>query len=162
MSYALIKNNSQQLPYLPINPAFHIKFRPPPPFSVDNLWIGTILSSILIEGAISRLGETTQKDVATMDTDKHTPGPYHVVRHNEQQMYPAAAAYAVEIWTHDGEQPVALATDAADAALLAAAPDMLAALREIADPDFDVIPWADRVRALTDIARAALAKAGAA
>ena len=64
-----------------------------------------------------------------MDTSTHTPGTWHVAMHNEPQTYPAGAAYVAEVWAHDGEQPVAIATDSADASLIAAAPELLAALR---------------------------------
>lgn len=97
-----------------------------------------------------------------MNPSKHTPGSWHVAMHNEPQDYPSGAAYLAEVWAHDGEQPVAIATDAADAHLIAATP----ALRELAD---HVLAMADdaylsghpEFAAICDEARAALAKAGA-
>lgn len=91
----------------------------------------------------------------------YTPGRWHVVANNQPQNYPSGAAYTTEVWAHDGEQPVALATDVADATLLAAAPALLAALRAIiAEADAHPFnPIGHVVEHVATTARAALAAA---
>lgn len=107
----------------------------------------------------------------TRTTPQHTPTPYRIVRHNEQQEYPHCAPYVWEVWTQDedAEQPVALVTDEADANLIVRAVNSHAALVEALEK---LIAWEDRrrERALSvgaqiarsadyDSARAALAAA---
>ena len=90
-----------------------------------------------------------------MNTSKHTPGPWQVMNRTagiavEANSGTVVAAGVINCITYD------------DARLIAAAPDMLAALRRIittmeADKTDGTVYYAD----MAAIARAALAKAGA-
>lgn len=86
-------------------------------------------------------------------SNKHTPGPWHVEKHG----------CTYEIWPKDSGQThtnLGTARTKADATLIAAAPDLLAALKEMLSID----DWQDEEIApkqLINKARAAIAKAEA-
>ena len=87
---------------------------------------------------------------------QHTPTPYRIVRHNEEQSYDQAAPYLYELWAADGEQPVCKLVDDADATFVTRAvnrdhlfEEMLDALKAI------------RARIVGDFDNPALMKYGA-
>lgn len=95
-------------------------------------------------------------------TDKHTPGPWrtHVVRfsHRTMRTIKAGADWIAHLDTvsADGDDP----RDVANARLIEAAPDMLAALERAADELDSIMDWhgIGHPAVLRD-ARAAIAKA---
>lgn len=91
-------------------------------------------------------------------TTTHTPGPWTLGDENDPLVFsPVAGAYVAQVLAYDGGS--LRSNYAADAALIAAAPDLLAALRTLVDyfgPHPDVDNGLDE--ALT-AARAAIARA---
>lgn len=89
---------------------------------------------------------------------KHTPGPWHVVGPDPTKRNPH-----VGLWLVESDQiNVANHCTYADACLLAAAPDLLAALRRIAYEPFGHPDASHRevLDAITEFARTAITKAG--
>lgn len=93
----------------------------------------------------------------------HTPGPWHVVPYGDGDSLVVCSDEGGE-WricfmaTHGGTEAVWRQIQA-NAALIAAAPDLLAALRKIADGDG--IGGPDAELQCADIARAAISRTGA-
>lgn len=82
-------------------------------------------------------------------TTKHTPGPWKPIRDLSSKM--------VGIWADDGEGWVGEVETMADAKLIAAAPDLLAALEAIMATRFT--PWREDAVKANSVASAAIAKA---
>jgi len=106
-----------------------------------------------------------------MSDTKHTPGPWSVIAPKraggelgsmaDVGILGANGAIIAEAWL---ECPLPahekyIAPSEANARLIAAAPDLLDALEEIAAPACMAMNSADRVEAFRDLARAAIAKA---
>ena len=87
----------------------------------------------------------------------HTPGPWTLGDENDPLVFsPVAGAYVAQVLAYEGGS--LRSNYAADAALIAAAPELLAALREIEALDDSVIGL-NRIEYARTIARAAIAKA---
>ena len=96
-------------------------------------------------------------------TTTHTPGPWYADKMEDRNAYNifapghCTALVTLEPGKYDGASPLCQNVHA-DAALIAAAPDLLAALREIEALDDSVIGL-NRIEYARTIARAAIAKA---
>lgn len=92
-----------------------------------------------------------------MTVQKHTPGPW-IARKTGGQGWPGQSGWAID-FNEDQEQVVDFVYEAADAKLIAAAPDLLVALQGLLtayeDPGNTGSTHDDKVQA----ARAAIAKA---
>jgi len=101
-----------------------------------------------------------------MEKQAHTPGPWTF-----KESLGSSNSYKIEteglcvkIYGRDSSLPngetVRVKRTEANARLIAAAPDLLDALRRISEGEFaTAVLWEDRVMALREVARAAIAKA---
>jgi hypothetical protein len=95
-----------------------------------------------------------------MTEQKHTPGPW-IARKTGGQGWPGQRGWAID-FNEDQEQVVDFVYEAADAKLIAAAPDMLEALIKLHDSLKQLNDCGDAGRLVADyvdIAQAAIAKA---
>lgn len=97
-----------------------------------------------------------------MNTSKHTPGPWRVEERDRMGLLTIYAPSSNIVVAEIEEHHVSVTDSFADARLIAAAPELLAMLREIvAIAECDDTDARELVMYMTKYVRAALAKAGA-